>query len=345
MTEPSGPSTGAVVRVVLVVVAAALLMYGAFLVRQILILVVIALFLAIGLDPVVRGLARLNLKRRTAVLIVFLGAVLFIGGFIGSVTPPLVRETQNLASAVPKYAVDLSRNSDRFRELDRTYNISDNLRTTLDNLPALIQRSVGGALGVARSIGRTLFSVLTVMILTIYFLLDLPALLAGARKLVPRSNRDRFDDYIGHVLDRISGYILGQLTVSVVAGLISVVVLTIIQVPYSLPLGMWVGIADLIPMVGATVGAIPAVIVAFFSSVPKGVATLIFFAIYQQVENYVVAPRVMKRAVDISAAAVILAALIGASLLGFVGALLAIPLAATIKVLTQEFWIPRQDAR
>jgi predicted PurR-regulated permease PerM len=340
----SGPSTSAVVRVIALVVGAALLLYGAFLVRQVLILVVIAMFLAIGLDPIVRGLARIRLSRRRAVLAVLLGVIAIIGGFLGSVTPVLIRETQNLAGAVPQYARDLSTRNEQFRELDLKYDISTKLREGLNNLPQIVQGSVGGALGVARSIGRALFSILTVGILTIYFLLDLPTLLAGARKLVPRSNRVRYDVYVGHVLERISGYILGQLTVSFIAGVVGTIVLTLFRIPYSLPLGMWIGIAALIPMVGATVGAIPAIIVAFFASVPRGIATLVFFAVYQQVENYVVAPRVMRRAVDISAAAVILAALIGATLLGFVGALLAIPVAATIKVLAHEFWIPRQDA-
>jgi predicted PurR-regulated permease PerM len=107
---------------------------------------------------------------------------------------------------------------------------------------------------------------------------------------------------------------------------------------------MWVAIADLIPMVGATLGAIVAVIVAFFHGFWTGVFTIVYFVVYQQTENYVVNPRVMKRAVDISPAAVIVAALVGASLLGFVGALLAIPVAASIKVLAQEAWIPRQNS-
>lgn len=340
----AGPSTAATVRVVVTVVAAALLLYGAWLIRQILILVLISMFLAVGLDPVVRALGRMRVGRRMAVLIVFVGALVFIGLFVGSVTPPLVREVQELAGSVPDYARTLAKRSESFRDLDARYDISGRLRSGLDNLPAIITGSVGGALGVARSIGRTLFSAVTVMILTIYFLLDLPKLMAGGRKLLPRSRRDRFDELMQHVLDRISGYMLGQITVSLTAGVISVIVLSILRVPYSLPLGMWVAIAALIPMIGATIGAIPAVIVAFLHSVPVGIATVVFFGVYQQVENYVVAPRVMRRAVDISPAAVILAALIGGTLLGFVGALLAIPTAASIKVLTQEIWIPRQDA-
>jgi predicted PurR-regulated permease PerM len=339
-----GPSTGAVVRVVAVVVTAALLLYALWLVRQILVLVIVALFLAVGLDPAVRALMRLRLSRSRAVFAVLLGVIVFVLGFFASITPPLVRQTQNLAGQVPRYAAQLSESSGRFRELDERYQIRDKLRSTVSDLPKLASRSVGGVLGVARSIGKAVFSLMTVLILTTYFLLDLPKLIEGSAKLVPRSRRKRFEQLSKPVFERISGYILGNIGVSIVAGVTSFVALTALRVPYALPLAMWVAIADLIPMIGATLGAVVAVIVAFFHGVWTGVGTLIYFAVYQQVENYLVAPRVMRRAVDISPAAVILAALVGATLLGFVGALLAIPAAASIKVLAQEIWIPRQDA-
>jgi predicted PurR-regulated permease PerM len=338
------PSTGTVIRITLTVAGVGVLLYGLYLVRSILVLVLVAAFLAIGLDPLVRALTRWRLKRGQAVAVVFIAVVLFIGGFVASITPPLVRQTQNLATRIPEFASELSTRSERFQDLDRQYDISERLRSAVNNVPALAAGSLGGALGVARSVGRAIFSVVTVIILTIYFLLDLPKLIAGATKLVAKSRRTRMQDHANVVFERISGYLLGNIGVSVVAGVVSFIALTALRIPYALPLAMWVAIADLIPMVGASLGAIPAVIVAFFSGFWPGIGTLIFFAIYQQVENYFVAPRVMKRAVDISAAAVILAALIGGTLLGFVGALLAIPVAASIKVLTQEIWVPRQEA-
>jgi len=178
----------------------------------------------------------------------------------------------------------------------------------------------------------------------VYFLLDLPKLVTGATRLVPPARRDRFGSLAMVVFERISGYMVGQLAVSAIAGLTSLVVLSVLRIPYSLPLAMWVALAALVPMVGSMLGAVPAAIVAFTVSLPVGIGTLLFFVAYQQVENYVVAPRVMRRAVDISPAAVILAALIGATLLGFVGALLAIPVAASIKVFVQEIWVaPREE--
>jgi predicted PurR-regulated permease PerM len=338
------PSTATVVRITLTVAGVGILLYGLYLIRQILVLVLVAAFLAIALDPLVRALARLRLKRGMAVVVVFLAALIFVGGFVASVTPPLVKQTQRLATQIPRFAQDLSTHSKRFKELDRKYDISKRLRSAVKNVPSFAGRSLGGALGVARSVGRAIFSVVTVVILTLYFLTDLPNLIAGAAKLVPASRRKNMQHNAQTVFDRISGYMLGNIAVSIIAGAATAIALSLLGVPYALPLAMWVAIADLIPMVGATLGAIPAAVVAFFTGMGAGIGTVIFFLIYQQVENYLVSPRVMKRAVDISPAAVILAALIGATLLGFVGALLAIPFAASIKVLTQEIWIPRQEA-
>lgn len=344
MEEQRGPSSLTVARITLVVVGVLALLYGAYAVRGILILVVVALFLAIGLDPLVRLLMRWRLPRGVAVAAVFVGAALVIVGFLASITPPLVRQTQNLAVSVPDFARDLSERSETFRDLDERFDISRRVRDGVQDLPQLASASAGRALGIVRSLGTAFFKVVTVSILAIYFMLDLPKLIAGSAKLVPRSRRERTQRLADVVFGRISGYMVGQLTVSLVAGVTSTVVLTLLRVPYSLPLGIWVGLSALIPMVGATLGAIPAVIVAFFASPWIGIGTLIFFLIYQQVENYVVSPRVMRQAVDISPAAVILAALIGATLLGFVGALLAIPIAASLKVIAQEVWVPRQEA-
>ncbi len=343
MAAQNGPSSATVVRITVLVVGVLLLLYGLYLVRQIAVLVIVALFLAIGLEPLVRTLMRFRFPRGLAVAAVFVFAVLVVVAFIASVTPPLVRQTQRLAVTVPDLADDLSQRSTRFGELDERFDISGRVQEAVSNIPDFVASSAGNALGVVRSVGRAVFSILTVTILAIYFMLDLPKLIAGGAKLVPKSRRQRTQKLAEVVFGRISGYMVGQLGVSLVAGITSTIALTLLHVPYSLPLGIWVGLSALIPMVGATLGAIPAVIVAFLSSTWTGIGTAVFFVIYQQVENYVVSPRVMRQAVDISPAAVILAALVGATLLGFVGALLAIPIAASLKVIAQEVWVPRQE--
>ena len=150
---------------------------------------------------------------------------------------------------------------------------------------------------------------------------------------------------LGEALQKIGGYVSGNILTSLIAGVTALIALAIIGLPFAVALAMWVAVADLIPAVGATLGAIPAVIVAFFSSTGDGVFTLIFFIVYQQLENYVVVPRVMREAVDLSPAAVIVSTLIGGSLAGFAGALLALPLAAAIKVVVNALVIgPRLAA-
>jgi predicted PurR-regulated permease PerM len=199
-------------------------------------------------------------------------------------------------------------------------------------------------LGVAGSVLAALFNVLTVFILTIYFMLSLARIREGSLRLVPKSKRQKVAELVDPILEKIGGYIAGQITVALIAGSLAFVFLAVVGVPFPVALALWVAIASLIPLVGATIGAIPAVIVAFFDSLGLGVATLIYFIVYQQIENYVIAPRIMTKAVDISPAAVLLAALIGGSLLGFVGALMAIPAAASIKIIVQEVLIPRIES-
>ena len=340
----TGPSTRTVVRIVLIVVGVLLLLYAAYLVRSILVLVLIAAFLAIGLDPAVRRLEKLGLNRGVSVGLIFLAAILFLTAFAFAVIPPLVNQVASFAQDLPEYVQDFARNNPRVQEFVQENDISTKLEDAVGQIPTVIGSSFGSVLGIAGSVLATLFNGLTVLVLTIYFLLSLSRIRAGSLKLVPKSRRDRVGTLMDPILEKIGGYIAGQIIVGLIAGTLSFIFLAVAGVPFPVALALWVAIAALIPLVGATIGAIPAVIVAFFSSAPLGVATLIFFTAYQQIENYIIAPRVMTKAVDVSPAAVLLAALIGGSLLGFVGALMAIPAAASLKLITQEILIPRAEA-
>jgi predicted PurR-regulated permease PerM len=284
------------------------------------------------------------MKRGAAVAIVFVGTLLVLGGFLAAVIPPLARQTVRLAQQVPGFADRLANQSDWFNDLDQRFNIADRVRQAVNDVPSIVAGSAGKALGIARSVGSTFFSMVTVIVLTIYFLLDLPKLISGAGKLVAKTRRNQMQEHADVVFRSISNYILGNLATSVIAGVVSFIALSILGVPYALPLAMWVAIADLIPLVGAMLGAVPATFVAFFDGTGTGIGTAIFFLVYQQFENYLVQPRVMREAVNISAAAVLLAALVGATLLGFVGALIAIPIAASLKVIVQQVWLPRQES-
>jgi len=339
-----GPSTAALIRIVLTVVAVLLLLYAVFLIRSILVLVLVAGFLAVGLDPAVRRMERLGLSRGQAVASIFLAMLLFITGFLMAVVPPLVSQVAQFAVDLPEYAQNLAEENPRIREWVEENDIPQKLSAAVEKIPSVIGGSFGSVLGVAGSVLATLFNVVTVLILTIYFSLSLSRIHAGTLRMVPRSRRQRVTELVDPILQKIGGYIAGQITTALIAGSLAFVFLAITGVPFPVALALWVTIAALIPLVGATIGAIPAVVVAFFDSLALGLLTLGYFIVYQQVENYLIAPRIMTRAVDVSPAAVLLAALIGGSLLGFVGALMAIPTAAAIKIIVQEVLLPRAEA-
>ncbi|MBW3594699.1 MAG: AI-2E family transporter [Actinobacteria bacterium] len=345
MAQPAeGPSTGTIFRVVFTAAAAALLLYSLYRVRSVLLLVFVAAFLAVGLDPAVAWLERKGLKRGLAVAVIFLTLVLSIVGFIAAVVPPLVEQVANFATNLPEYIDDLANRNERIAEYVRDNDIADRLRDSVEQAPTQIGGSLGTVAGVAGSVLGKIFNGLTVIVLTIYFSLSLRRAREGSLRLVPKTRRKRVQELADPVLEKIGSYIAGNVAVSIIAGVVSFIFFIIAGIPYPIALALWVAIADLIPLVGATLGMIPAVIVAFFMGWPLGVATLVFFLIYQQIENYVIVPRVMTKAIDISPAAVLLAALIGGSLLGFVGALIALPFAAAVKLLAQEVVLPRMEA-
>ncbi len=339
------PPIGYWIKVTVAVALTLAVLTAARSVLNILILVVIAAVLAVGLDRAVRRLERLKVKRGWAVAIIFLSAVLFMALFSALVIPPLVREVRQLASDIPGYVERLKTQSGWLGDLARKYDLSEKLKTLTERLPSVASASFSTILGLTKGITAQIFNLLTIAILTVYFLLSLPRMRMTSVALFSPERRDLGGRVLGEALSKIGGFVSGNITTSLIAGGASLVALSVLGIPFAVALAMWVAIADLIPAVGATLGAIPAVIVAFFSSTADGVTTLVFFIVYQQVENYFIVPRVMREAVDLSPAAVIVSTLIGGSLAGFAGALLALPLAAALKVVVNDVWLrPRLAA-
>jgi predicted PurR-regulated permease PerM len=345
VAERDLPSMGHYARVTLTVVAVLAILAAAWAVRATLMLVLVAAVLAVGLDPPVRRLQRLHISRGWAVTLIFLATVAFLFIFALLVIPPLVREVRQLASDIPGYVDRLKTSQGWVGDLERKYHLSTKLKDLTDRLPSVASASLGKILGITKSVAAVIFNLLTISILTIYFQLSLPHTEENIRRLFRGEHRQRDVQMFQESLERVGGYVSGNIAVSVIAGVGAFVFLRIFGIPFAAALAMWVAVADLIPTVGATLGALAAVIVAFFSSITDGVATVIYFIVYQQVENYVIVPRVMKKAVDLSPAAVIVSVLIGGSLAGFAGALLALPLAAAAKVVIRDVWLrPRIDA-
>jgi len=313
---------------VLVVLLAA---YGVYLIRSILVLVFIALFLAVSLEPAVYWLTKRGVRRSFAVTIVIAVLVALFGVFIWSIVPPLVDQGGKLLADLPGYYQRLSADSSVIREVTDRYHLTDRLTALLSALPG---RLAGGAVGFIHRFAGFIASSLTVLVLTIYFMADLSRLQRGMVRLFPHRRRPRVAEILDITVAKVGGYMSGNIIISVFAGASTFVCLEIVRVPFALPLAVTVALTDLIPMIGATLGAAVCVIVAVVTNGvwPAGVVVLLFFIAYQQVENYLIAPRVFRNTVDLSSAAVLLVALTGGVVLGLVGAVIAIPVAAAIKV-------------
>jgi len=308
-------------------------------VLHILILVLMAAVLAIGLDPAVRRLQRMNMRRAYAVMIIFAGFVSLIVLFAWLVLPPLVRQMTALANDIPAYAQRLQLRDDAIGRYFRANDVTQSVQAFVADLPARIVRSFSTILGVAGKVTSVLFNVSTVAILMIYFMLSLPSMRNTAPAMFSQDHRERAKRIAEQAVAKIGGYVSGNLTTSLICALIALVALVLFGLPYAVPLALWAGIAALIPAVGSYLGALPAVVVALFQSPLKAVLVLAYFIVYQQFENYFLVPKVMQNAVNLSPATVIISTLIGGSLFGFAGALLALPVAATIKVVLHDVWL------
>ncbi|GAB1819699.1 AI-2E family transporter [Herbidospora sp. RD11066] len=308
---------------------------------SVLVLIVVSLFLAIGLNPAVEWLHGRGLSRLWAITIVFAGVIVFFAIFAVSIVPALTEQTSGFVQDVPNLVQQLQ-NHPLIRSLDQEYQVLAKLQEYLTS-GDLATSLFGGILGVAGVVISAVFSFLTVLVLTLYFLGSLNSIKESGYRLVPRSRRDRVRLLVDEVIRQIGGYVGGNLIISLIAGVVTYIFLVIAGVPYALALAIFVAITDLIPMVGAVIGAVVASLVGFLTSLPIGIACVIFFVIYQQIENYVISPRVFKSSVDVPPIATIIGALLGGALLGVVGALLGIPLAAAILLVIREVVLPRQE--
>ena len=324
------------------VAAAALVVYSVVQARSVLVLLLVAAFLAIGLDPAVHWLEQHGVRRGRAVGIVLLGVLAFFGLFLLAIVPPIIDQVQQFQDAAPGYVKDL-RGNERVISLDEKFHFLDKLGAYANDPGKYAPRLFGGVVGVGKVVFSAFFSSLTVLILTLYFLSSLPSMKASAYRMVPRSRRARVGLLSDEILTRVGGYVAGALTIAAIAGVTTFVFLLVLGVPYPVALAMLVAVTDVIPLIGATIGAAIVVSVAFFVSVKVGLIALVYYVVYQQVENYVLYPRIMKKSVDVSPAATVVAVLIGGSLMGVLGALLAIPIAAAVQLVLQEVVAPRQD--
>jgi predicted PurR-regulated permease PerM len=313
-------------------------------ISSVLILVVVAMFLAVGLNPVVEFFLRRGMRRSYAVLSVIAMVVIALGLFVLAIVPVISDQVAAITATAPEWFDELQRNR-QIQDLNQKYDVFDRAESYIEQ-GGFTSSLFGGVLGVGLAVLSTLLNAFIVVILTLYFLSSLQSIKTALYRLAPHSRRDRVTKLGDRVLGSIGGYVSGAFIVATCAGLSSLIFLFVVGLgEYAVALAFVVALLDVIPMIGATIGAVIVSAIGFASDVKIGLACVIFYLVYQQIENYVIYPRVMSKSVDIPGAVTVIAALVGAALLGVVGALLAIPTAAAILMLTREVFIRRQDAR
>jgi predicted PurR-regulated permease PerM len=299
--------------------------------------VLIAVFFAVVLRPVVDFVQRsMRVRRGLATAFVVIAAIglLSLMGYV--FIRPIAEQTNQFIDRFPQYVQDAQDGKGTVGRLVKRFNVEDWVERNQARIREEATNLGESAVGVAQGVFNTLLATLTILVLTILFITEGGGLFRGALRFFPEGRRHRIERVGERSAKAVTGYVAGNLLISVIAGLFTWVFLSIVGVPFAHVLALWVAFADLIPLVGATMGAIPTVFVAFLHSTPAGIATLIFYVLYQQFENHVLQPTIMSKTVALKPLTVLLSVLIGVELFGLLGALLAIPAAGVIKVIGTE---------
>jgi predicted PurR-regulated permease PerM len=334
------PSARQIVRIVLTVVCVAIALYLLYLLRKPISWILIATFLAVALSPPVNVLAR-HMRRGFAITIVFLGLLAIPLALIALIVPPLITEANDFADNVPRYARDVTKyvkENKRLRELNKDYDITSKLEDEAGKLP----NRLGGAAGTLRDVGfgivNSLFALITILVLTAFVLGSGRGWVDAMIRSRPPEQRERLRRSLDNMASAVAGYVAGALLIALIAGVATYIVLLILGVPFRGPLALIAGLFSLIPLVGATIAAVLIGLVTVFEDFPTTTIIWVIWAIaYQQFENHVIQPQVQKRTVNVQPFITIVAVLFGATLLGVLGALVAIPIAASIQILLREY--------
>ena len=314
-------------------------------VSQIFILILIALFLATGLNPAVEALRRRNMSRATAVAIIFTSVIAFVIFFALVVVLPVISQGTQLINKAPTLLAELTNNA-TINKLNDQYGIIDTLQTKLKSVTSdgtLLISAFGGVIGVGKSVLSGFFTFLTILVLTLYFITSLPQAVDLGLSLVPASRRERVGSLTHAIIARVGSFVGSQIVIAAMASVFVFILSIVLGLPSPIAIGMIVLVCGLIPLIGHFLGCTIVTIIALTQSIAIGVIAFVAYVVYVQVENYVVTPRIMKRTLAVPGAVTIISALIGSSLLGLVGGLLAVPVAASIILILDEVVIPRAN--
>ena len=331
-------TTRHIARILFTVAALSALLYLLVQIRSTLLLLGIAIFLAVALGPAVDFVSRGRLPRAAAILLVYVLLLCVFGGVLALVVPPVINGATDLSRDIPSY-IDELRNNDTIREFDNKYDITSKLQEEAQKLPNRLGDAAGALQSVAAGVFNAAFQVLTILTMTFFLLLDGKRIANFLITRFGRHREERVRDIAGRIYKSTSGYVAGALTITSINGLLTFIVLSILGVPFAVPLAVLMSFFGLIPLVGATIGGVVILLVTLFTDFPS--ATIIygiFLIFYQQLENNVLQPFIFKRTVNVPPLAVIVAILAGSSILGVVGALVAIPIAAALQIVIKEYY-------
>ena len=312
---------------------------------QVFVLIIISLFLAMGLNPAVDYLQSRKLKRGASVGVVVVVALLVIILFALVVIPPVFSQANDLIDSAPQL-IDSLKNNRTIAELNNQYGVIDTLQAKFESWVTdgkILTGAFGGVVGVGRTVLSGAFSTLTVLVLTLYFLSSLPSVTKIFYRLAPASRRERVSKIGDAIISRVGAFVGSQVLIAALAAIFVFFLSLGLNLPYAAALGMVILFVALIPLVGHFIGASIVILVALTESPTKALLALILYTLYVQIENYIITPRIMKRSLSIPGLVTILAALLGTSLLGLVGGLLAVPIAAAVLLIMDEVVFPKAD--
>jgi predicted PurR-regulated permease PerM len=304
----------------------------------------IAAFFAVALSPLVTLLEdRLHVRRTVATAIVVVLTLVVLAGIVATFVVPLVHEGSQLADDLPRYVRDARNGRGPFGGLIRRFDLDQRLQADSGSFQQYLDELGANSLRIARGVGTAVAGTVTVIVLTVLMLVEGPDIVSTTTNLIPERHRDRTRRVAADCARAVTGYVAGNLVISVIAGLATLAFLLITDVPFAAVLSLWVGVADLIPLVGATLGAAVVVLVAGVHSLQVGIAALVLYVVYQQFENHVLQVVIMSRTVRLNPLAVLLSVLVGVELLGLVGALVAVPVAGVAQVIVRDVWDERRN--
>jgi predicted PurR-regulated permease PerM len=312
---------------------------------QVFILIIISLFLAMGLNPAVSALENRTGKRAFSVSLVVVSVLLIVIAAVLVIAPPVFNQLNDFVNSAPQL-IDSLRNNSTLLRLDQEYGLVTSLQDKFEELFSdgkLLTGAFGGVLGVGKSVLSGAFSTITVLVLTLYFLYSLPSVMKVFYRLAPASRRERVSKIGDAIITRVGSFVGSQILIALFASIFVFFLGITLNLPYAAALGMLILFVALIPLVGHFIGGGIVTLVALTQSPTKGLLAIILYTLYVQIENYLITPKIMRRTLAIPGIVTIVAALLGTSLLGLIGGVLAIPIAAAILLIMDEVVFPKSD--